>query len=424
MSADIVHPGHLNIIKEARKLGKVVVGLLTDKAIASYKRLPYLNYEQRETIVRNIKGVHKVIAQETLDYIPNLRTLRPNFVVHGDDWRQGVQRETRKRVIEVLKEWGGELVEIPYTQGISSTALNRHMKQIGTTPQNRMKRLKRLLDSKPLVRILEAHNGLTGLIVENSLVTVDGAEREFDGIWISSLTESIARGKPDIEFDFTSRLDTINEILEVTTKPIIVDGDSGGLPEHFVFWVRTLERLGVSAVVIEDKIGLKRNSLFGSDSNQLQDSIESFASKISAGKGAQVTEDFMIFARIESLVQRKGVADALRRAQAYIDAGADGVMIHSVKTSGAEIVAFCKEYKKSSKRVPLAAVPTTYDSEREHDLARNGVNLIIYANQLLRSAYPAMIQTAESILKNGRSFESKKRLMPVNHLITLIPGAR
>lgn len=425
MSADLVHPGHLNVINEARKLGRVIVGLLTDKAIASYKRLPYLSYEQREIVVKNIKGVENVVPQETLDYVPNLRKIKPDFVVHGDDWRTGVQKNARKRVVDVLKEWGGKLVEVPYTQGISSTQFNEHLKEIGTTPQIRMKRLKRLIDSKPLVRVLEAHNGLTGLIVEHTRMTVNGSTREFDGIWISSLTDSVAKGKPDIEYvDFTSRINTINEILEVTTKPIVVDGDTGGIPEHFVFMVRSLERLGVSAVIIEDKIGLKKNSLFGEGVDQVQDSVESFCHKISVGKKAQVTEDFMIIARIESLILGKGIADALARAKAYMEAGSDGIMIHSKKQDASEIIAFCKEYKKFEKRVPLVAVPTTYNRVHENDLAKYGVNIVIYANHLLRSAYPAMIETAKSILEHGRTFECRDIVMPIEKLLTLIPGAR
>ena len=424
MSADLIHPGHLHVIETARDLGRVIVGLLTDQAIASYKRLPYLSYEQREIIVRNIKGVEEVVAQETLDYGPNLRRLRPNFVVHGDDWRDGVQRQTRERVIQALQEWGGKLVEVPYTQGISSTQLHMQLKQIGTTPQIRMQRFRRLLHVKPLVRVLEAHNGLTGRIVENTAVTVDGTMREFDCIWVSSLTDAVARGKPDIEFDVTSRLNTINEILEVTTKPVIVDGDSGGQTRHFVFLVQTLERWGVSAVIIEDKVGLKRNSLFGPDTHQVQDTIESFSDKISVGKRAQVTDDFMIFARIESLILGRGQADALLRARAYINAGADGIMIHSNQSSGAEILTFSQEFKKFANQVPLVAIPTTYDSVHDDELARLGVNVVVYANHLLRSAYPAMVSTAEAILSNGRAFETRDRLMPAGDLITLIPGAR
>jgi phosphoenolpyruvate phosphomutase len=290
MSADLIHPGHLNIIHEAQKLGEVTIGLLTDKAIASYKRLPFMSYEQRKLIVENIKGVSKVVPQETLDYVPNLKLFKPNFVVHGDDWKTGVQQKTRERVIDVLKEWKGSLVEIPYTEGISSTQLNRAAKEVGTTPQIRMRRLRRLLESKQYVRAMEAHNGLTGLIVENTKVQKNGQSEEFDAMWISSLTESAAKGKPDIELpDFSSRISTLHDILEITTKPIIFDGDTGGQTEHFVFLVRTLERLGISAVIIEDKIGLKKNSLFGTDVQQTQDSIENFCYKLGQGKRAQVT---------------------------------------------------------------------------------------------------------------------------------------
>jgi phosphoenolpyruvate phosphomutase / 2-hydroxyethylphosphonate cytidylyltransferase len=424
MSADTVHPGHLNIINEARKLGKVIVGVLTDKAIASYKRLPFLSFEQRKMLISNIKGVSGVVAQDTLDYVTNLKRLRPAFVVHGDDWKVGVQREVRKRVIQTLKEWGGTLVEVPYTQGVSSTQLAQHLKEIGTTPEIRMKRLKRLLESKPLIRVLEAHNGLTGLIVENTEVSVDGVNREFDGIWISSLTDSVARGKPDIEYDLSSRLNTIDQILEVTTKPIVVDADSGGLPEHFVFLVRTLERLGVSAVVIEDKIGLKRNSLLRDNSNQLQDSLEAFAYKIAVGKRAQVTDDFMVFARIESFILGERKDDALRRAAAYIEAGADGIMIHSRRLTASQVIGFCREYQKLKNRVPLVAVPTTYDRVRESSWATYGVNIIVYANHLLRSAYPAMVQTAETILNNGRSLETRKYMITMDNLLSLIPRVK
>lgn len=335
MSADIIHPGHLNIIHEARKLGSVTVGVLTDAAIASYKRLPYLNYEQRSMVVRNLKGVDEVIPQTTLDYVPNLELIKPDFVVHGDDWKSGVQKETRQRVIDTLAKWGGKVVDIPYTQGISSTMLNTRLKEIGTTPEVRQKRLKRLIDAKNIVRICEAHNGLTGLIVEHTSVDLQGRKHEFDGMWSSSLTDSTSKGKPDIEaVDLTTRLQDINNILECTTKPIIFDGDTGGKPEHFIFTVRTLERLGISAVIIEDKIGLKKNSLFGTDAVQIQDSIENFSAKIHAGKTAQITKDFMIIARIESLIAGKSVDDAIERANAYVDAGADGIMIHSKCKSG------------------------------------------------------------------------------------------
>ncbi len=423
MSADLVHPGHLNIIQHAKSYGDVILGLLTDKAIASYKRIPYLTYEQRKTVVENIKGVEKVIPQHTLDYTENLQLIKPDYVVHGDDWTSGVQQNTRQQVIEVLKEWGGELIEIPYTKDICSSDLNRALKEIGTTPQIRMKHFKRLLDNKPIVRALEAHNGLTGLIVENTKVETNYKTKEFDAIWLSSLTDSTAKGKPDIEcVDLTSRLNTLNEILEVTTKPIIFDGDSGGIVEHFVFMVRTLERLGVSAVVIEDKIGLKRNSLYGVEVHQVQDTIENFTQKIQQGRDALVTDDFMIIARIESLILEKGMKDAIRRAKAYIKAGAHGIMIHSRSQDSTEVLEFCHAYNYFDKKVPLVVVPTTYNHISEDELIDAGANIVIYANHLIRSAYPAMVKVASSILKHERSFEASSHYISVKKILNLIPN--
>jgi len=422
MGVDLLHHGHINIINEASKYGEVTIGLLTDKAIASYKRLPYLEYEHRKKIIECIKGVNEVIPQEELNYTSNLIRLKPDFVVHGDDWKTGIQKKTREQVIETLRDWGGELIEIPYTKDISSTKLNEKLKEIGTTPEVRMKRLGRLLESKPLVRIIEAHNGLTGLLAENTQVTVHDVKQEFDGMWISSLTDSTSKGKPDIEcVDLTSRLNTINDILDVTTKPVIFDGDTGGLPEHFIYTVKSLERLGISAVIIEDKIGLKQNSLFGAGVNQSQDSIENFCYKISVGKKAQVTNNFMIIGRIESLVLKKGLPDALDRAKEYINAGADGIMIHSREKRPDELLDFCREYYNFDNRKPLVAVPTTYNIITERELAQAGVNIVIYANQLLRSAYPAMFDAAKSILEFGRSYEIEDKLMPISEIINLIP---
>jgi phosphoenolpyruvate phosphomutase len=425
MSADLVHPGHLNIINRATELGEVTVGLLTDAAIASYKRLPYMNFEQRKAVVESLKGVEQVVAQTTLDYVPNLRKYEPDYVVHGDDWREGVQREVRQAVIDALGEWGGELVEVPYTPGISSTDLNRALKEIGTTPDLRRNKLRRLLDAKPLVRLMEAHNGLTGLIVETVGVDGPSGRREFDGMWASSLTESTAKGKPDIEaVDVTARTQTLHDLLEVTSKPIVYDADTGGKPEHFQFTVRTLERLGVSAAVIEDKIGLKKNSLFGNEVPQVQDSVENFCAKIQAGKKAQVTDDFMIVARIESLILEQGIEDALSRAQAYMEAGADSILIHSKRKEPDEVFDFCRRFGALDRRVPLIVVPSTYNMVSEKELADHGVNIVIYANQLLRAAYPAMINTATSILSHGRSAEVDEQLMSIKEILDLIPGTR
>ena len=422
MSADLIHHGHINIINQAKQYGDVIVGLLTDKAIASYKRLPALTYFQRKIIMENLKGVNEVVPQETLDYVPNLRKIKPDYIVHGDDWKEGVQRETREKIIQVLKEWGGELIEIPYTSGISSTELHENLKEIGTTPQIRMKKLKRLLGAKQIVRFLEAHNGISGLIVENTKILKDTGPREFDGLWISSLTDSTAKGKPDIEL--VERLDTLNHILEATTKPIIVDGDTGGIPEHFSFTVKTLERLGISAIIIEDKIGLKKNSLFGTEANQNQDSIENFSYKISHGKKSQATDDFMIIARIESLILKKGMEDALRRAKAYIEAGADGIMIHSNEKEADEILEFCRRYSLFERKVPLIVVPSTYSQITENELINANISLVIYANHLLRSAYPAMKKTAETILYNERCHEANDDCMPIKDILELIPGGK
>lgn len=425
MSADLLHPGHLNIISEARKLGDVTIGLLTDEAIASYKRLPYMDFEQRKIIVENIQGVKEVIPQKQLDYEINLRLLKPKYVVHGDDWKEGIQKKVRQKVIDVLSEWDGILIEIPYTKGISSTQLNMDLRDIGTTPDIRLKRLKRLIESKPIVRILESHSGLTGLICENTAINLEGKQEEFDGMWSSSLTDSTLKGKPDIEaVDLTTRLHSINDILECTTKPIIYDGDTGGKTEHFVFTVRTLERLGISAIIIEDKVGLKKNSLFGIDVKQQQDSIEAFSFKISSGKKAQITKDFMIIARIESLICGKNIEHALTRAYAYIKAGADAIMIHSKEKSGNDIKEFCLKFREVDKFTPLVAVPSTYNHINEETLTKWGINVVIYANHMLRSSYPAMVEVAKTILLNGRSLETNEKCLSIKEILHLIPGTK
>lgn len=422
MSADLVHPGHMNILKVAAQYGQVLVGLLTDKAISSYKRLPYMTYEQRKAVIENIKGVKEVIPQETLDYRPNLELIKPDFVVHGDDWKEGIQAQTRQDVIDTLSKWGGELVEPSYTEGISSTALNNSLKEIGTTPDIRRNRLRRLIDSKPIVRILETHNALSGLITEN----VKGDNNiEYDGMWSSSLTDSTSKGKPDIEaVDVSTRINTINEIFEVTTKPMIYDADTGGIAEHFAFTVRTLERTGISAVIIEDKTGLKKNSLFGNDVAQTQDTIENFCAKIKTGKKAQITDDFMIIARIESLILEKGIDDAITRAKAYIKAGADGIMIHSRQKSPDEVIEFCKNLREYNAHIPIVAVPTSYNEITAEELSKVGINIVIYANHMLRAAYPGMVNVAKSILNNDRSLEAEKNLLSIKEILNLIPGTK
>ena len=426
MSADIIHIGHLNIIKEASKYGDVTVGVLTDKAIASYKRLPFLPYEVRSKTVESIKGVQDVISQDTLDYTQNLLKVRPDYVVHGDDWKTGIQSTVRNKVIETIKEWGGELIEPSYTNGISSTMLNKSLKDIGTTPNVRLSKLRRLINAKPIVRILESHSGLTGLIIEKTSHLNDkGINEEFDGMWSSSLTDSTSKGKPDIEqVDLTTRLQGINDMLESTTKPMIYDGDTGGKPEHFQFTVRTLERLGISAIIIEDKTGLKKNSLFGTAVPQTRDTIEDFTHKIRMGKSAQITDDFMIIARIESFILGDTLEDALERAYAYVDAGADGVMIHSKDKSGDDIKSFCLNFREKNTTTPIVVVPSSYNHIKEEELIKWGANIVIYANHLLRASFPSMQNVAKTILKNKRTSELDDTCMSIKDILELIPGTK
>ncbi len=422
ISADILHHGHINLIKKAAEYGKLIVGVLTDEAVATYKRFPVIEFEERKFIIENISGVSEVVPQNTLDYTDNLKKYKPDYVFHGDDWKEGVQSKIRCDVIETLKEWDGQLIEIPFTEDVSVDKINDLIKKTDSIPDIRRSKLKKLISLKPIVRTIEAHNGLSALVVENAKVEKDEQINTFDAIWVSSLTDSTAKGKPDIELvDMTSRINTINEIMEVSTKPIILDGDSGGLLEHFVFNIKTIERMGVSAIIIEDKVGLKKNSLFGTEVKQTQDSIENFCEKISAGKKALLTEEFMIIARIESLILKQGMDDAIKRAKAYIKAGADGIMIHSRESEPDEIFEFCDKFKEFAPDVPLVVVPTSFNQVYEDEFAKKGVNIVIYANHLIRSSYPAMVETANMILENERCKEADDKCLSIKEILTLIP---
>ena len=424
-SSDIVHEGILNIMGKAAELGDVVVGVLTDEVIATYKRMPLLDTKARVAIYSNLKGVTRVVEQDTLSYAKALRELKPDYVVHGDDWRTGVQSHIRDEVVEILAEWGGELVEVPYTEGVSATSLERDLKAFYGSPDSRRGALRKMLKLKKPIRVIEASNGLSGLIVENASFAdpETGQARTFDAMWVSSLCDSTFKGKPDIELvDFTSRVRTIEEIMEVTTKPIILDGDTGGKTEWFTHNVRTLERLGVSAVIIEDKTGLKQNSLFGTAVKQVQDDPHAFAAKIAAGKRAQKTRDFMIFARIESLIAGQPMEDALMRADVYLqEGGADGIMIHSKEKDGSEIVEFLRLFRAKWPEVPVILVPTSYNHLTEEELADAGANIIIHANHLTRAAYVAMRDVAAKILECHRSKEADGMILPIKEVLTLIP---
>ncbi len=422
ISADILHHGHINLIKNAAEYGNLIVGVLTDEAIATYKRFPVISYDERKFIIENIVGVSEVVPQNTLDYTDNLKKYRPDYVFHGDDWKEGVQSKIRQNVLETINGWGGKLIEIPFTRDVSIDKISEVIKKTDSIPDIRRSKLKKLINLKPIVRTIEAHNGISALVVENAKVEKDEKINTFDAIWVSSLTDSTAKGKPDIELvDMTSRINTINEIMEVSTKPIILDGDSGGLLEHFIFNIKTIERMGVSAIIIEDKVGLKKNSLFGTEVKQTQDSIENFTEKIKAGKKALQTDEFMIIARIESLILKQGMDDAIKRAKAYIKAGADGIMIHSREKEPDEIFEFCDNFKEFASDVPLVVVPTSFNQVYEDEFAKKGVNIVIYANHLIRSSYPAMVETANMILENERCKEADDKCLSIKEILTLIP---
>tara|TARA_B100000780_G_scaffold271980_1_gene233552 strand:- start:446 stop:1753 length:1308 start_codon:yes stop_codon:yes gene_type:complete len=421
LSADILHEGHINILKIANKLGDVIVGLLTDEAIASYKKIPHLSYKQREIVLKNIKFVKKVIPQNTLDYRPNLKTLKPKFVVHGDDWKTGLQKNTRSQVINTLRKWNGKLIEPKYTKDISSSLIKENMLKVGTSPDQRKAKLKRIMGAKKIVRILESHSALTGLIIEDLKIIKKQDYLEFDGMWSSSLTDSALRGKPDNQsVDYSTRILGLNEILEVTTKPLIFDADNGGRLEHLPYMIRSLERAGVSAAIIEDKVGLKKNSLFKNQSGAKQDSIKKFCQKISKAKETKISDDFLIIARIESFILGKNLNDALKRAEAYSKAGADAILIHSKENNPSQIFSFAKKFIKSKFYKPMVAVPSTYSKTYEKELIKHEFKIVIYANQLMRAAYPAMLSAAKSILYNKRAFEIENKISPIKEILNLI----
>lgn len=421
-ATDLIHGGHIAIINKAKELGKLIIGILSDEAVATYKHFPLVPATERKVMFENIAGVSMVVDQKTLSYKENLEKYRPSIVVHGDDWCSGFQKPIREEVVSILASYGGELVEFPYSSDVKYEEIQARTRADLAMPDIRRRRLKKVLEAKGLITAMEAHDGLTGLIVENTIVYQNSGARQFDAIWISSLCDSTAKGKPDIGLvDMTSRFQTIEDITEVTTKPIIFDGDTGGKTEHFVYTVRSLERLGVSMVIIEDKTGLKKNSLFGTEVVQTQDSIENFCAKIRAGKKAQRTKEFMICARIESLILEQGMEDALSRAFAFVEAGANAVMIHSRKKDPDEIEEFIRLFREKDYTTPIVIVPTSFNSVREEEWKERGANIIIYANQLMRAEVPAMQKAAEIILKNHRAKECDSMLMPFKDIIRMIP---
>lgn len=421
LGTDVIHEGHLNILRHAREYGTVIVGALSDKALIRYSRFPTVSQEERVKLYESLEGVSRVVIQDDYLYDDVIATLKPDYVVHGDNWQNGPERAIRNNIEGLLATYGGTLIEVPYTRSEQARKVDQQLREKLAMPEYRRRRLRQLLAISPTVKVIEAHDGLTGLIAEKTVVDHNGRLDQFDGMWVSSLCDSTERGKPDIELvDMSARLRTVDDIMEVTTKPIILDGDTGGLTEHFVYNVRTLERMGVSAVIIEDKTGLKKNSLFGTEVKQTQAPIEDFCAKISAGKKVQLTDDFMIIARIESLILERGMEDALTRAFAFRDAGADGIMIHSRKKDPAEIYEFCDRFREKDTTTPIVVVPTSFNGATEEELASHGINIVIYANQLIRAAFPAMQETARGILRAHRALEVDEQLLPFKEIIRLI----
>ena len=423
LTADSIHHGHMKLFETARKYGDIIIGLLSDKAVAEHKRIPYLNFEQRKKILINFKGVKSVIVQNEWDYSKNIKSLKPDFLVHGDDWKTGHMSEIRRKVLKIMKSYGGKLIEIPYTKGVSSSALINHLNEISVTPDIRRSLLRRTIESNKISKFLEAHSPLSAIIGENTFIEKKGKKIGFDGFWSSSLTDSTVVGKPDNEsLDFSQRLNRVDQIFEVTTKPLIMDGDTGGKVEHFEMRIKSAERLGISALIIEDKKGLKKNSLLKDTSRQTQEGKIKFSEKISVGKKAQISDDFMIIARIESFILGQGLNDAISRAHSYIEAGADGIMIHSKSKNPREVISFSKVFRKSYKKIPLVSVPSSYNQISEKTLYENGFNIVIYANHMLRASYPAMQHVAKTILEKNRSKEADKKLLSIKEILNLIPG--
>ena len=423
MGADVIHSGHLNVINKAKKYGDVVIGLFTDSAIAEYKSFPLINFQQRLEIIKNIKGVNNIMKQNTWDYSENLKAIKPDYLIHGDDWKRGIQKKTRARVIKTLKRWGGKLIEIPYTKSPLASTVHEKVKENIFTTESRVAILKRLIDSKKIVRFIECHNPLTGLMIENLKINHKNIFKEFDGIWSSSLTDSVSNGKPDNQsFELSARINNLSNILELTTKPVLFDADNGGQPEHLPYTVRNLERLGVSAIVMEDKIGLKRNSLFKDQTKAYQDSVKNFKKKITISCNSRRSQNFLVVARVESFIFNRGLNDAINRAEHYSKSGADLILIHSKSNSPEEIFKFAKKFRKSKFYKPLVAVPSTYSKVNERELIKNGFKIVIYANHLLRAAYPAMENAALSILKDSKSSKIEKKIISIKKILNIIPN--
>ena len=412
ITGDIIHPGIINIIQKGAKYGRLIVGLLSNEAIATHKRIPYLTYEQRKAVIENIKGVSEVVPQEEWSYVPNLLKLKPDYIIHGDDWKTNYLKGIREEVFEVMKKIGGEVIEIPYTKGINSSQLFESTTNNGITAVQRLQSLRQLMNYKPIIRIMEANSGLSGLIIENLKVEKEDGIQRFDGIFINLLDSNPLGISEQESSTFTSKLNTVTDILECTTKPIIYGGYTSDNYENVTFTIEKLELMGISAIIIEDKFKNKQELC----------NEDEFCLKIKEGKKAQTNPDFMIIAGIKELILGKNIDDALKKALTSIKAGADGILISSNQKNGDDIKEFCLKLRKENKNIPIVLIPTAYDQFTEKEFAEWGANIIIYVDYLKKATYPAMKKCAETILKSERSLEVNEMCMPIKEILNLIPG--
>ena len=412
ITGDMIHPGIINIIQQGAKYGRLIVGLLSNEAIATHKRIPYLTFEQRKAVIENIKGVSEVVPQEDWSYVPNLLKLKPDYIIHGDDWKTNYLKGIREEVFDVMKKIGGEVIEIPYTKGINSSQLFESTTNNGITAVQRLKSLRQLMNYKPIIRIMEANSGLSGLIIENLKIEKEDGIQRFDGIFINLLDSNPSGVSEQESSNFMLKLNTVTDILECTTRPIIYGGYTSDNYENITFTIEKLELMGISAIIIEDKF----------KNTQELCNEEEFCLKIKEGKKAQINPDFMIIAGIEELILGKSMDDALKKALASIKAGADGILISSNQKNGDDIKEFCSKLRKENKNIPIVLIPTTYNQFTEKELGEWGANIIIYADYLKKVTYPAMKKCAETILKSERSLEVNEMCMPIKEILNLIPG--
>jgi len=416
MVGDMLHVGHINILKTAARLGRVTVGVLTDRAVVGYKRLPLLAFEDRVRVVESIADVAAVVPQKTLSYVENLRALRPDYVVHGDDWRYGDQvSRARAEVIATLGEWGGELVEVAYTKGISSTAIHRSGAADALFSGTRQGRLRRLLAAKPTLRIVEAHSGLSAKIAAE-VRGPDGATG-FDAVWQSGLTDAIHRGKSDGgAVDRGRRLQAVEEILDAGPLPLIYDGRAAGRPETVFDLTRALDKAGVSALCLGDRSDPDRTGPEMSPAETV--------AQIEAVRAACPTGAVMAISRIVVAAPGNGGSGALDRALdralALLEAGSDAVMFDSAADTAEPILDIAARLRRQRRDVPLFAAQSDRWGAPIHRFENAGIDAVVYETHLLRATVAPMRRAATALLAEGTG--PAPDLTPLPELRGLFPS--